>query len=227
MARTSILNRGEIIEEGLELGNNTGITARAQTFLNLWLDELYASYDWPFLLTEESITIGSSQTFDLSTLNNTFRAVRDIRLEDDEAPLAEWDGDFPSFRSLMLNDADSSSAQTAKPTHYMVDPAPSNDQLYVWPNPDKGYSATIWYYYHPAQLTSDGDTPVLPSAALAVDAVATFAAEYDGSNLFGILEREKQRALIKLRANMRPGHKQRQRQIPFDRNVHSWRKNRF
>ena len=45
MARTNIYTRDTIITEGLELGNNPGLTTRAQAFLNYWLDEVYAAYE--------------------------------------------------------------------------------------------------------------------------------------------------------------------------------------
>lgn len=224
MARTNISTRSEIITEGLELGGNPELTSRAQLFLNFWLDELYAAYNWPWLLKEESITVSNS-TIDVSTLNNTFRAAKAIRLEDDNRELAEYVDGFVGLRIRLLRDADSESSSGGKPRYFATDPDSSNDQIYVYPKPDKSYSGTIWYYYQPAKLSDDGAVPVLPSAMLAVSAVAAFAAKFDGSNLLAILDSQVKQALRMLRANQGPDGIQRMPNIPFDKNVTRYRHN--
>src|SRR5688500_3520520 len=44
------LTRGVIVSEGLNLAGNTGLTARANVWLNAWLADTYASWDWPWLI---------------------------------------------------------------------------------------------------------------------------------------------------------------------------------
>ena len=221
MARLNILNRGEIITEGLQLGGNPGLSTRAGIFVNIFHDELCAAYDWPFLLYEESITVDTTGTFDLSTLTKTCRAIRGIRLASEQSILTEWGEDFVDMRVRLLADADSGS--TGKPTHFITDPDRSNDQVYFYPKPDASYSATIWYYYQPDEITSDATVPEIPSAAVMVNAVAAFASRFDGSNMLQILDTEVIKAVRNLRANMGPDGKQRQKVIRFDKSVHRWR----
>lgn len=221
MARLSILNRGEIVTQGLEEGGNPGITLLANTFLNNFLDEVYAAYDWPFLLKEESITISTSAV-SVASLSETYRKTKAIHLDDSDFELQEWKFGFTDLRRRIRNaDRDS---QTNEPLFFFPDPDTSLDQIHVFPVPDKSFPATLWYYFQPAELTADANVPTLPSASLMVAAVADFAARYDREDTQIIMAQNVRKAVRELRRNIRDFGQQRMDGLEFDRNFHNWRR---
>lgn len=222
--RTSILNRGQIITQGLEEGGNPGITGIAATFLNLFLDELYASYDWPWLRKEATISISNGgNTIDISGFSSNARQIQEIRLDNSSVPLTEWPGTFAELRIKLLTAAEGGS--TGEPRWFMVDPDRSQQRIYVYPIADKAYTGYAWYQYQPAALTSDNEIPTCPSAAVMVAAVAEFAARYDRDDMFAIVTQAVRMAKARLRRDRVWGGG-RQETIPFDKTVHNWKRNK-
>lgn len=233
MAWTSPKTKAQIIAFGLELGDNTELydssddSGLASTFFDLYLDAVYAGWDWPRLQREETISIaGGAQAFLTSTLSppssGAYRKLASIHLDDEAMELAEWKGSFTEFRRKIKNAV--SSGETGKPLYFKVDPDSSTNKIWLYPIADKSYSGTIWYYYQPAALDKD-DLPLIPAALALANTIADFAKHFEREGgMLGVIDRNMAGTIEAGRRGMSDTGKQSARQISLDKTVHQWRR---
>lgn len=184
MAAANILNRGEIIAQGLELGGNPDIATVAGIFLNVFLDHLARNFDWDELLTEATVSSGSNvEELDLSSVTD-YRAIRKVHVTDQLHPLTQVD--FVDMWAAIT--AAKSQNNTGDPQFFATDPAGA--KLFLFPVPSAGVTAKMLYYRQPPEITVDGTVPFYKDAAALVAAVADFAATYDRDPFAQVLSRQ-------------------------------------
>ena len=209
----------DIIAQGLEIGGNTAITTLAQTFLNSFLDNLYRSHDWDFLIKEANFSVsgGSEVT---SALPALYRVIRKVRLTDSDTPLVQQDFATLWEKIQNMKDAGTSGA----PTSFCVNPSGTN--LLLWPIPGAGTNnGEIIYYEQPAPISNfDTEFPAFPDSLTLVNAVADFAATYDRDSVIQIVQRNLDLALGKAVAGMDDIGRSRAQTLRFDNTVYgAWR----
>lgn len=184
---TASLTRRQIIDEGLKLGGNPGLVARARVFLNLFLDKYWREHDWNDLEVENTAlsTTVDSEAVDISSITD-LRKISKVWQEDDEWPLKQtiWTRIYGPL-NVMRDDGGN-----GRPEQFVHDRA--NNRLILYPIPDKVRSLRILYYQLPTQpdtdvtATYDADVPVFPDAQTLVEAVAFFAQRWNQDSLLAI-----------------------------------------
>lgn len=181
-----ILNRGEIIDQGLQLGGNPGLTTRARVFLNLALRRLERSYAWDHLQKEDTSLTTTSGTENVSLSGITdFRKVVELWLGAGNSNSASSGALVQEpWRNLWTRiNYDRAQSNTGRPTHYAVDS--NGSRLIFWPIPDDAYSLRLLYMSQTAELSTsdttayDADTPTFPDSTTLVNLVAFFARRWD------------------------------------------------
>lgn len=220
VASASQLTGGEIILQGLELGGNTEISTLAKTFLNAFMDHLYRSKDWEFLmfpLFEDGDTSTGVITYDA---NHRYRAIDSIIIvapTKDQADLKQAD-----FKWLWnrWKKATESGKGRKRPEYYASVQArgvragtdPEMDgagQIWLWPLPDKNYHYKLLTYIQPDLFTANQFFPVpgytaddearypeYPDSLVLINAVADFAANYERDTQQQIIQRNLDSVLV-------------------------------
>jgi len=218
----SILDRGTIISEGLELGGNPGIAARARVFLNILLDHLYRAHDWDFLEKDTAVTATQgTETISLASITD-FRTPTGLRFTDDSVALklVAW----RDIWNLVEADKDKSPPPEGVPTMYAFDR--DANQLILYPIPNKTRAGKLRYLRLPIQpavtpiATYDALFPEFEDAYALVSAIAEFAKFFDqesavllATRLTEVLIGEAKRADVS-------GGRANSNQLHFDSTVH-------
>lgn len=207
----------EIVAEGLELGNNTGITGHATTFLKFLLDTVLRNSDWEFLLKSTTITPGADLSYvPAANMPADYRAMRQLHIDGAYEPLLQ----IPHERMMVArkNDIAAGVALSAgTPTVFSIDEGAGSSEIYLYPRPAKLYTLNIRYYRMPDVRAYAGSTKVeFSDAASLIMAVAHFAQQYDQNNMQQLLQAEAKSIADSFRISHRDKGRASVEQIPFD-----------
>lgn len=170
---TGLLTRAQIIDHALRRAGNTKPSVRtdAITGLNQILYDLYTQFEWPFLNTTATVTLGSTftlpsdflQSQDDTGLQITIINGQPVRFPMHEVDRGQLEAQVPTTGTPLLWHADRLAGLGR-----------------VWPTPDaQAYVAMLRYKKLPPALTSDSDIPVFPWHSTLIQAVYVWALEYD------------------------------------------------
>lgn len=189
--------RDELITEGLEKAARPDITTRAQKFLEMWLDTVYASFPWRFLRSRYgpyTITSGSSSFEFGDTASGIASAVTDRILSIKRILIGDTanggyqgecftadDGDIDAELDPGLNDT----TLSALPERALVSPAISGSYvgssrwLIQFPyKTDKAYRALVVAHKLPDYPSSGTVKPYYPNDSTMVQAIFLEALKY-------------------------------------------------
>lgn len=175
-----------IISEGLLLGGNDAITARALVWLQGWLDSQAAAWPWPALIREAtSVAVAAGDTSITVGDGNSGITNKILRILDN---VWMWKSDYTSRRRLRIVHQLSEPAATydsavgrAMPSELrLLQSQFGRWQLQPWPRPDGAYNLLFDYVELPAALQlSAAQVPWYPSDATMIQLVATECMKYD------------------------------------------------
>lgn len=166
------LTRDELVTEALHLAGNTGLTTRANRWLEAYLTSLYASWRWPFLEKRYgpfSLTAGSS-AFTIGDGTNTADKIARIGMvKIADTVNTGGKGELKLFGPDIAADVDPAWADEnsrATPEYAVLEPASSNVPyrwtLSVYPIPDRAYRVIVVANRRPAALAG-ADIPPYPN----------------------------------------------------------------
>lgn len=228
------LNRGQIINQGLQLGGNPGLNTNppgvtgdtlAQQFFNLLLDHTLRGEDWPFL--RKVTTVNSSggpggfyNKIPGSALPSDYSRIHRLHAPKDQLYLQQVPHEDLWIK--LQNDVASSAAPTSStPRLFSVDEGSTITNLgppdiYLYPNPNASYTYDLIYYAIPTPLTLDSQVPVFPDHLSLVYAIAEWAKDYtrDTTQAMAVSAALKIKAMFK--ANMNDQGRSHALQVKFD-----------
>ena len=188
-----LLTRGEIIDQGLQLGGNPGLTTRARVYLNLALRRLETAFAWDHLQKEDTslTTTAQSEVVSLSGITD-FRKVVELW---QGAGTSDSAGNRPltqrPWREIWAKiNRDRAQSQYGRPREYAVDT--NGNRLIFWPIPDDARGLRLLYLSQTAEqdtsdtATYDADTPTFPDSTVLVNLVAEYARRWDSDPAYAI-----------------------------------------
>lgn len=186
----SILTRGQIISEGLELGGNPGLSDRARVFLNILLNHIERVWDWTYLEKEAPISLSAGDEKASLAAVTDFGKVLQVHMDKDGVPLKQVRYD-EIWRKIRV---DQGANSQGTPTEFAVEP--DKTDLVVWPIPKKAAAGKLRYISVPVQpdpgaaneVTYNADVPNFPDSYALVMAVAEFAKLYDQEEFFALTD---------------------------------------
>ena len=205
------LTRDLIVSEALELAGNTGLTSRANVWLNAALKSLYMGWDWPFLPTGSGATVAlaagttytdigdgaSSVTEQLARINRILVAEPSKTGYKGEAFITPLDEVAPEDHPLFLP-----STQTGIPTKATVEAGSGGTVGYgKWrchwnPIPDRALLLAFGYRKLPSNLSSGSALPLYPADDTLIQAVFVRALEHQEDERW-VVEEQKFQAMVK------------------------------
>jgi len=161
----------EIVTQGLKQGAKPSPVVRANIFLNYFLEHLYRSRDWPFLLKNGTISSDSSnlEELDLTPLlpsatptagpGEYLNARRLVITTDEIGQLSPASVSGWSYDDVWAKvEDDKNAGLTGVPSCYATDPL--KQHLLLYPVPAKSYTAKLRYYHLPDAISSaEGNDP--------------------------------------------------------------------
>lgn len=144
------LTRSQIIAEALSQIGRTDLTSNARLWLNLFLEKVYKTQDWAWLVKDGgtlSLTDGGSVPSDYWKLKggNVFNSNGDYVGQVRQVTADEW---------IQLKQSKATSSGT--PIYLYVDEDARTFNL--WPTPDTTYTWNPFYYYLPTLPTHSDNT---------------------------------------------------------------------
>lgn len=189
------LTRDTIVSEALQLAGNTGLTSRANVWLQAFLDQVYSSHRWPFLRSRygptnitagtTSVTAGGSGgTITTDALNGIWRLriadsvnngmKRDLNIEDADSIHPEDDPAWVDTTSRSV------------PTVALVAPSATVNNQWVIsfkPVPDKTYRLLTVAGLRPAAIGGP-TTPFYPNDETLIQSVYVQALRHQNDERF-------------------------------------------
>jgi hypothetical protein len=166
------LTRAEIVTEGLEMAGNTGLTTRANVWLNLWLSKVYTQWPWAFLQNHygpisvavgtQKVTFGAGQNTD-----DRIHTIRRALLTDPVSGVVSTELQLRSSSSVNALDILSGVSATnyGQPRVLHVVPSSTAGQweLYFSPRPAVATRLVLVAHFTPDHLSADSDVPSYPN----------------------------------------------------------------
>ena len=181
-----LMTRSEIVLEGMRTAGRDDLGTLANTWLQNWLNAVAASWDWPILRREASVTL-NAQTMDYGNGTNGV-SDRILRVIDE---LWWYTTDRATRNRIKLRDQNASPFDKIQKTDIIGPPASARvlkagfgvARLSFEPTPDQTYSLWLPYQHLPTQMTSDSDVPWYENDETMIQAVAYKTHEYsDGKD---------------------------------------------
>jgi len=185
------LTRDQIIAAGLaKAGHDNTITSTAATAFQAMLDDIYASFAWPFLRKRAAVTMAAGQgAFDIgngsgapAAVTEWVKSIMAIKVADTvsdsfaaDLPLTDADG-------LSPNDEPAWHTSTGTPQKMLREPKfgdPWKWTLTPVPAPEKAYRLLVEMHAIPAALSSGSAIPAYPFDDTLIEAVCAWAAFYN------------------------------------------------
>ena len=146
------LTRGQIISEALSQAGRTDLTSNARLWLNLFLEKIYKTQDWDWLVKDSGV-LALVQNGPVPT---DYWKMKSATLIRNGIPQLEIETVLSDEWASLQRGASSANGGPYK--------AWVNEDLRTfsyWPTPDNSFSWQFWYYYMPVlptHTTSAGDS---------------------------------------------------------------------
>jgi len=165
------LSRGEIVQAGVELAGRSDLLRKGALWLNLFLEDQYEDYDWPWLLKTQTLSVS-----DGVSLPDDYRRAKSATIIDNESPFSLRTVEKDEFENERNNNQ-----LYSRPTLIYIDKL--NNAAYFYPTPVSSYTMRLDYYHSPELLDSgvndDASEPVWgESDNILVQAVYVRALQY-------------------------------------------------
>jgi len=192
-------------------GNKTSDASLGfKDFLNLGQKEIAGAFPrWPELQSTATLTLtDGDEDYDLA---NDFWKMRKIVITTDNYERELLEINYQDFRTRHPNTSDDSKSE---PIYWYFDPS-DNDDIRVYPIPDRSYTVSYDYIVVPSDMSADSDTPffasryhhILVDFALAMYYESAYEARFDKAGYYRQKFQEKLAELISDASNrsLRPG----------------------
>jgi hypothetical protein len=182
----ALMTRSEIVLEGMRTAGRDDLGTLANTWLQNWLNAVAASWDWPILRRELSVTL-NAQTMDYGNGTNGV-SDRILRVIDE---LWWYTTDRSARGRIALRDQNAAPIDKIQASTVTGVPVSARSlkagfgvaRLSFSPTPDKAYNLWLPYQHLPTQMTSDSDVPWYENDETMIQAVAYKTHEYaDGKD---------------------------------------------
>lgn len=182
----ALMTRGAIVLEGMRTAGRDDLETLANTWLQNWLNAVAASWNWPILRRESTVTL-NAQTVDYG---NGQGGVSDpiLRVIDE---IWWFKTDRTANGRIKLRDQNASPIEKIQKTDIIGVPASARNlkagfgvaRLSFEPTPDQTYSLYLPYQILGTQLSADTDVPWYENDETMIQAVAYKTHEYsDGKD---------------------------------------------
>jgi hypothetical protein len=146
------MTRRQILDAGLELAGRKDLLSQGRTWLNLFLERQYMTYDWPWLIkTSADLAVVEGQS-----LPDDYLRMKSLVLIDNgqETPLETITAD-------QFDDVRRQQDQVGNPIMVYLDQ--SDKTIHYWPLPIRAFTYRLRYFYLPTPLdlsvTDDNSEP--------------------------------------------------------------------
>lgn len=146
------MTRRQILDAGLELAGRKDLLSQGRTWLNLFLERQYMTYDWPWLIkTSADLPVSEGQA-----LPDDYLRMKSLVLIDNgqETPLETITAD-------QFDDVRRQEDQVGNPIMVYLDQ--SDKTIHYWPLPIRPFTYRLRYFYMPELLdlsvTDDNSEP--------------------------------------------------------------------
>jgi len=177
------MTKQQIVDVATQIVNNTSATfgTFAQTVFDLMLDRIYTEFDWPFMMTNQTLTFATG--VGSAAIATNYQAQFHAKwIDSSVSPAQERDLVWKPFEEwVQIGDP---TRTDHRPTHYTINPGRSLNssgavaKMLIYPTFATSDSVKFYYYKAEAFGLATTAVPMFPNHAFLVDALVNELYKY-------------------------------------------------